>query len=124
MMHANYWKRLTKKAEPRPTHDMKKPTTLADNGQAPTGVALQRLVRPHAVYRCMVGSKLQNQLISHAGLGITGAFEPIQYVVGWKPDEVVDDDRAQKICEVLKRGLNETGDMECNSVELLRVYVA
>jgi hypothetical protein len=48
MLHKNIpiVKQLTKKAEPRPTNDMKKPTTLADNQPAPTGVALQRLVRP------------------------------------------------------------------------------
>lgn len=84
----------------------------------------QRMVRPRADYRCMVGNRLQNKLIANAGLGITGAFQPVKYTLDWKPEEIVDESRAQKLCDVLKRGINESGELECQSVELLRVHVA
>ncbi len=86
--------------------------------------SMQRMVRPHAEYRCMVGNRMQNKLISSAGLGITGAFQQVKYTLDWKHGEAVDESRAQKLCDVLKHGINESGELECQSVELLRVYVA
>lgn len=75
-----------------------------------------------ADYRCMVGHAAQNKFIESAGLGIVGAFEPIVYTITWKDGEVVDQVRAEKLCGVLKEGINNTGELQCSSVELVRIY--
>ena len=76
----------------------------------------------HARYRCLLGNRKMNRLLSHAGLGVTGAFEPEIHELTWKPGETVDDARAGKLCEVLKQGLNESKDFECASVQLIAVW--
>ncbi len=75
-----------------------------------------------ADYRCLVGSRVQNRFIAAADLGITGAYEPVIYTITWKPGEVVDQARAEALSEVLKRGLNDQPALDCQKVELIRVY--
>ena len=79
-------------------------------------------LRWHADYVCKVGNRKQNKLLANADLGITGVFDPCVYTVIWNPSELVDDSRAQKLCDVLKSGINRDGEMMCDSVTLLRVY--
>mgnify|MGYP001582177977 CR=1 FL=1 len=76
----------------------------------------------HAYYCCMVGNKIQNKFISNAGLGIVGEFHPVEYRIDWKPNEIVDQERAQKLCEVIRDGINKSKDLECKSVELLKIF--
>lgn len=71
-----------------------------------------------AKYRCMIGDKVRNALISSAGLGITGAYSPVVYTVEWNDGEIVTRDRAQKLCHVLLDGLCQSG-ADCSSVELI-----
>ena len=87
-------------------------------------VKVERQVRRHARYRCLIGDKLRNAFIAACDLGITGAFEPMECTITWEPGEKVDRKRAQAQCEILKRGINEQGKYECQSVKLLGVYDA
>lgn len=79
-------------------------------------------VSMHADYECMVGDKRKNKLIASAGLGVTGAFKGTKWTVDWKPGELVDEARAQKLCEVYRQAYAESSELECQSVKLLRIY--
>jgi hypothetical protein len=70
----------------------------------------------------MIGDRRANLFLSSAGLGITGAFEPVLYTVDWKEGEHVDEARALRTRDTLKEGLNSFPDYECSSVELVRLW--
>lgn len=77
----------------------------------------------HARYTAMIGNRLENTFMARAGLGITGAFAPTSYVIDWKPGEVVDEARAQTLCDVLKDGINgPDSTLSCSSVKLHSVF--
>ena len=70
----------------------------------------------YADYCCAVGDRIRNKFISNAGLGITGAFEKIIFTIDWADGQMVDITRAEKLCEVLKAGINKDEKSECIKV--------
>lgn len=83
-----------------------------------------KAARVCADYCCLVAERQMNARLGSAGLGITGAFYTTMFTVTWQPGEAVDKAKAERLCPDFQAGINRSGKLACQKVELVRLYPA